>query len=409
MPDPPPSDPGEDRPIEPIPGLARLAATVDGDAAADAFARARRRRRHRRRAAIGVGAAVIAVTGSIGVLAALRDEGAPQRVTAGPQSTTSTGEPTETTGGSEEPLVLRAERDGVRLDVSARSPLRVGTVVDVDVTVTNDRPVPVTWSTGGCAILAQLWVLTPGETPDDMRSPGFPPDATIYNPVSLPWHPWNGDPEEIEVSASSGLWSSVPTGPSGRNSTPSPLPSLDCPAIALTQQIPPGGTERQAMWVDLRLQPAPLDDRELYVRFSDTIDQSDGGPIVEHLDAHAPLAFVDDPRRLATVDDALAAMAADPHVDTWARSHAGKVAPSRQVIVQPGTLLRWVDGQWELWLAPDPVTQGNLTYLRVRWDAERRRVVDVRTVINYKAAADDEGVPQADRDNDQARVLFHLD
>lgn len=151
--------------------------------------------------------------------------------------------------------------------------------------------------------------------------------------------------------------------------------------IAPGQELPWSGT------VDVLVGPHPLD-RATVVAGAGGPGGS-AGPV--DVEVEMTLRLVDAPSRLASVDDAVAAFAADPRL-------AAYLDEGRALIDQPEltqswtTHLQWHFGAWELWLQSH---WGHPSPLRLRYDPTTRSVVDARKVAAGLAPEDDPDIELA--------------
>jgi hypothetical protein len=118
----------------------------------------------------------------------------------------------------------------------------------------------------------------------------------------------------------------------------------------------------------------------------------------DYLEMTVPFRLTDDPRRLASLDAALApdGLAAAPTLQDWLTFTAGQAplqVPGAQAQKWYPALV-WHTGRWDLWILPaisfgDPAGHP----LRIRWDTDRNQVVDVRTTSSAGRAEDDPRYP----------------
>jgi hypothetical protein len=185
-----------------------------------------------------------------------------------------------------------------------------------------------------------------------------------------------------------------------------PWPALDAgdpieaDPCAQHTAMPAGSTFDQTVTFDLQWGLGALPDLDLRVATGKLGPAGQEPPDTDRLSVTAPLDFQDDPRRLASVEPALApdAIPAAPTLAEW-------LTTTRQLPKSSDffTELIWRNGNWELWVLPR-VPNNPVLPIRVLWDADRNQVVDVRTT-NFYPVMGNVGGPAAPPEE----VRYHVD
>lgn len=384
MPDLEPPASSDDDPIEPIRGLSRLTASVDGDAATSAFNRLRRRRSHRRRAVAGLGVVAVFVASAVVVSAAVGgdDDRRTGQVVAGPDG-----------GGGGGDRTSDVEDHGLRLDLEAPRSGVVGTRIRLTVRMRNVSSETIQIGTAsGCTDPVGV-SLVPSTSTNSSGGSSLVPGTN---------GPWDGDLSTLSehLGDTRGNPSSVATGVDAIG-----VRSLVCPRMLLPPlSLEPDQEVVQEMALDLRWGTGrPPADQVLLVQ---TGGRGAGGQ-EKGAELRVPFQLDDDPDRSATVDAAVdpGGIPSAPTLEDW----VALTLPVPNGIVQTyETDLTWWQGYWELWIDPK-FRDGNVSGpLRIRWEADRGRVTDVRMVWTGPGGADDD--PDAPDDGGPPdQVRYHLD
>lgn len=398
MPDLEPPASSDDDPIEPLGGLSRLTASVDGDAATSAFNRLRRRRSHRRRAVAGLGVVAVFVAGAVVVSAAVGGDDDDRRtgqVVAGPDGGGGGGDRTSTpTDTTAVPVVASDVEDhGLRLELEAPRSGVVGTRIRLTVRMRNVSSETIQIGTAsGCTDPVGV-SLVPSTSTDSSGGPSLVPGTNGQ---------WDGDLSTLSehLRDTRGNPSSVATDVDAIG-----VRSLVCPTVLLPPiSLEPDQEVVQEMALDLRWGTGrPTADQVLLVQ---TGGRGAGGQ-EKGAELRVPFRLDDDPDRSATVDAAVdpGGIPSAPTLEDW----VALTLPVPNGGVQTyETDLTWWQGYWELWIDPK-FSDGNVSGpLRIRWEADRGRVTDVRMVWTGNGGADDD--PDAPDDGGPPdQVRYHLD
>jgi hypothetical protein len=332
--------------------LTRLAPAVDDAASFATLGQPRRGRA----ALIAAGLAAAAIATG-GVLFALRDTGG-ETVTAG--TTTSTA--------AVAPLSASTTRDGIEVTVTLPAGrVEVGRRVHAEVTIRNVGSVPISWQAGGCSIPASVILEPEGWTP----------------PQQVRSSEWNGATPLADWLAT------------GNSVSPSDLVdprtvgirSTGCTADSRFSIIVPGGETSWTGATDFRVPPGPLATQELVATFTGYSDPADfptsPRPPVQ-VRVTAPIE--DDRGRQDSADDAIAAFADDHRLSAFLDQTRDFGENPNHAVQSWHTELSWWQGAWELWVYP--YFNGN-TALRMRYDTDKRAIVDARLISMSGAPSDD--------------------
>ena len=291
---------------------------------------------------------------------------------SGDEATTTTARPSAAA-----PASASASADGLRITIStSRSVVPVGSRLRVRVAVTNVGSVAVPRDSGGCDALAQTDLRVVG-TSGPPREPSPVGDRAEVG--------WDGAPasfaDHVDRRGTYG-------GADATGGVP-PVPGMGdiCPSIARIGSLAPGATEERDKIVDVRPGALPLDDRgyEVAARFV----SNDG----KAADVRLPVDLTDDPQRLATLDEAIAALPTAPTLDGWVAASKAAVEPRLTQRFEP--ILTWWNGRWELWLLP--AWDADTGSLRVLWSRADHAVTEVRAVPLLLPPTDDpDATPRGD-------------
>lgn len=279
---------------------------------------------------------------------------------------------------------------GVQLKIEAPVVGVVGNRIELRVGLRNvgDHPVRVR-TAGECESPVAVGIRPAGS--------GVPAGTEAGGDGHMPGRPdpgWNGDPRSLPQHL---RMQSGPRPIAGRSEGNAWSRSIVCPAVMRSPMLLEVGAEvLRTMTVDLRWGLSPIPTEMELVAASGRIGLPTIGGLAhsERVTVTVPFTLDDDPRRQATIEKALApdGIPAAPTLSDWLDVCAGLVTGFNQSWY---TDLAWWQGRWELWIDP-AFLNGDVTGpLRIRWDADRERVTDVRTVaVSNGASSDDPDAPK---------------
>lgn len=387
MPDP--TDP-IDAP-DPLDRLDRLAPAVDDSVAASGFRTVRRRRtRHRRIVTGGVAVLAVIAGAAIGLQFVDGDPVARQALYTGPL-------PHDPPGS--------VEQDGLRLTLEAPREATVGTRVPLTVSLTNttDRPLRAA-TVQACDEQVTAGIQAEGaeggiglEHVPEGEEPTPDPDAGWLGLLPQAVRPaveWDGRPGSLSATVGP-----QPTGDAWEGDDAlGGAGNEGCLAMwTPPHEIGPGETVERRLVVDLRWgAEAPTGRYEAVALGGAVVDANgmpaDGADVADDLELSVPIEITDDPARAATRSEALAALAATPTLPEWI-AHTSDIDAVAGFHQRWAATMSWWDDGWETWIAPYAGNGHQVDPLRIRWDAERDEIVDVRTVFWGGTPSDDPAQP----------------